>query len=264
MSEASLGQRPYVSDARKGWYAPQKLMAPGHWQRTNDIARRGRLTLAGNPTEFNYTDCLAWPASFGASFGMPIWFRPYDEGCSQTFGKGLAPTTSFRVTIRLVLEMGVTPNNDFAAFASDPLPPDDTAYELYLAMVNELMDAYPAEYNDLNKIWGKIKEIGKKVVSFIDPVAGVAAAVGVPYAKAVQGIARGLTGAGSQKYIDSEEDGLKAAVDAIKAERAARAITSQAKAKMDATKKALAKGGDARITSEYLTAAKRRLKKAQN
>lgn len=220
MSEAALGQRPYVGDAREGWYCPQKMSQPGHWQRTNDIAMRGRLMLPDNPASFDMADCQNWPITQGHQSGMSLWVRTYDDSCSQIFLKGLSATTSFRVTLRMVIEMGVTPNNDFAAFATDPAYPDESAYGLYMTIVNELQDAYPADYNDLGRLWGKVKTIAKRVASFVDPIAGIAAAVGVPFASTVQGIAKGVAG-DAKKFINAKEDGLKAAVDELKAEKKA-------------------------------------------
>lgn len=220
MSEAALGQRPYVADAREGWYCPQKMTQPGHWQRTNDIALRGRLLTPGNPTSFDEGECQKWPITYGATTGMAVWVRTYDDSCSQIFMKGLSATTSFRVTIRMVIEMGVTPNNDFASFATDPAYPDESAYGLYMTIVNELQDAYPADYNDLGRLWGKVKQIAKRVAGFVDPIAGIAAAVGVPFASTVQGIAKGVAG-DAKKYIDAKEDGLKSAIDSLKAEKKA-------------------------------------------
>lgn len=260
MSEAALGQRPYVSDAREGWYSPQKMEQPGHWARVNDVARRGRyIGSTVNPGEMDLTDCVPWPALYGAAAGtLFLWPRCYDNSCSQTFVKGLSPQTSFRVTLRMVIEMGVTPNNDYAAFATDPAPPDPVAYELYMSIVNELLDAYPADYNDAGKIWGKIKAVAKKVAGFIDPIAGIAAAAGVPFAKTVQGIARGVSGGKAIEYIDAEKDGLASAIDALKAEK--KDIVYRALSKKTLSKQAKAAAAKASLVISPKQAA--RLQKA--
>lgn len=230
MSEASMGQRPYISDARNGWYCPQKLDQPGHWARTNDVALRGRVVAPDNPAEITNASVVRWPQTLTQSVGTTLWPRLYDNSACQIFVKGLSIHTSFRVTVRLVLEMGVTPSNDFAPFASDPAPPDPVAYELYTSICNELMDGYPSDYNDLGKIWGKIKNVASKVAGFIDPIAGIASAAGVPFAKAIQGIARGVS-SNPTKFINAEEDGLKAAIASIKADKAKMDIAQAMKAK---------------------------------
>jgi hypothetical protein len=257
MSEASMGQRPYISDARNGWYCPQKLDQPGHWARTNDIALRGRVTAAGNPAEIVNADVLRWPQSLTQTVGTTLWPRLYDESACQIFVQGLSVHTSFRVTVRLVLEMGVTPSNDFAPFASDPAPPDPVAYELYTSICNELMDGYPSDYNDLGKIWGKIKSVAKKAAAFIDPIAGVAAAAGVPFAKAIQGIARGVSGSGAIDYINAEEDGLKSAIDSIKAEKKKMVYDKLAKKQLSKEAKAAAASAAKKIPSAKNMAAAR-------
>jgi hypothetical protein len=115
----------------------------------------------------------------------------------------------------MALEMGVTPNNTYATFASDPAPPDDLAYELYSETVNQILDAYPSDYNDLGKMWGKIKNVVGKVAKVIDPIAGVASAVGVPYASVIQGIARGISSKGG-KFFTEESDAPESLVGLVK------------------------------------------------
>lgn len=232
MTAATMGAHPYISPAREGWYAPQKLLNPGKWKKTNDRMFRGRYVSNSNPAIIKDAQCERWPPVLGQGNGCTYWVATTDDGCSQTFVKGLAPTTTFRITVRMVLELGVTPSNDLASFAVQPPPPDPVAIEMYDAVVSEMIDAYPSVDNDLGKFWGKIKDVASKVVKVIDPVLGVASAAGLPYAKALRAVSKGLSG-GAMDYIDAAEDGLKSDLEAIAAEREARkAKKEEAKANL--------------------------------
>lgn len=241
MSEATLGQHPYVADARKGWYAPQKLGNPLRWMSVDDLRFRGRVIQDVNHpmplAELPRGTVWGYP---NPHQGLSYWIRDCDDTCSQTFASGLDRTTTFRITVRLAVEYSCNPSNDYAAFCEEAKSPDDVAVDLYQEVVKEIMDAYPSEFNDFNKLFGRVKDVVRKVASVVDPVAGIAAAAGLPFASVVQNLAKAVK-AGSSAYIDSSApDGLKQ--DLIRAKDAAKAMSEAAKARAQAKKQAKATG----------------------
>lgn len=241
MSALSMGTLPYVAAAKEGWYAPQKLLCPGAFHRTDDLCFRGRYDVDGfNSPMKDLTSIRPFPFSTisGVSpTGMHYFLRDCDDGCSVTYVTGLAKTTTFRCTLRLCLELGVSPTSRFASFARPVPPPDDIAIELYQEVVKELVDAYPAEYNDLGKFFDKIKGVVRRVAGVLEPVAGIASAVGVPYASVVKSVLHGVN-SDIREYIDDPE-GLKADAMRAKATHAVRVQERKAKlAAKQAAKKA--------------------------
>lgn len=77
-------------------------------------------------------------------------------------------------------EVVVTPGSSFAQFANTSPPHDPQALEAYHEIRRHLMDAYPAAYNDWDKLWGVIKRIASvalPVVGLFGPIgAGLAIA----------------------------------------------------------------------------------------
>jgi hypothetical protein len=49
---------------------------------------------------------------------------------------------------------------------------DQVALDTYFAIARELKDAYPADYNDLGKIWDAISAASKKALPFLKKVPG--------------------------------------------------------------------------------------------
>jgi len=76
-------------------------------------------------------------------------------------------------------------------------PHDAVAIENYFQIARQLKDAYPADYNDLGKIWDVISGAAKAVAPFLSaiPVAGPALAAGLPLvAGAGDAVRRALSG----------------------------------------------------------------------
>jgi hypothetical protein len=60
----------------------------------------------------------------------------------------------------------VQPGTSLVSFAKVSPPYDPVAITEYYRLSRELKDAYPAEYNDLGKLW----DVVKKAASFVSPV----------------------------------------------------------------------------------------------
>lgn len=242
MSVASMGTNPYVMPAKEGWYAPQKLLCPGHWHKTNNIEQFARAA-SDTPEDmlldpFIDTDhsshqihMVPYPYFPGGS-GTAKWISPCDDGVSVTYVSGIHKTTSFRITLRMCLEMGTIPTSDLAPFSEITAPPDSLAIELYNEIIKSTQDAYPASDNDFGTFFNKVKNIAGKIVKVIEPVANIASGFGVPFAGTVAAMAKGINKAGASYLSSSEAMEEAALLRAESAERAAAKAQKQlAKAK---------------------------------
>lgn len=71
--------------------------------------------------------------------------------------RNAASTTSFSFFVRMGIEMQVQPSSPLAPQMRISPAYDRDALETYFAIARELKDAYPADFNDLGKIWNAIK-----------------------------------------------------------------------------------------------------------
>lgn len=84
--------------------------------------------------------------------------------------KNLSVETSFTFYVRFGLEAQVSPNSALAPQLKLSPPYDPVALESYFAVSRELKDAYPANYNDLGKLWDEISAVARKVLPMIPTV----------------------------------------------------------------------------------------------
>lgn len=86
---------------------------------------------------------------------------------NETWGdisfRNLAVTTSLSLFFRVGLEVQVDPTSPMAPHLKLSPPSDEQAIAAYFAISRELKDAYPADYNDLGKIWDTISTIAKSI-----------------------------------------------------------------------------------------------------
>jgi hypothetical protein len=96
--------------------------------------------------------------------------------------KNLAVTTSFTFFVRAGIEMQVSPGSVLSPQLKLAPPYDGTALDTYFRISRELKDAYPADYNDLGRMWDTISRISKRVIlpaaALIPGARPIAAAVG--------------------------------------------------------------------------------------
>lgn len=91
--------------------------------------------------------------------------------------KNLDAATSFTFYVRMGIEMQVSPNSVLSPQMKLSPPHDAMALDAYFSIARELKDGYPADYNDLGKIWEVISRAGKAVLPFIGATGPVGAAV---------------------------------------------------------------------------------------
>lgn len=98
------------------------------------------------------------------------------EMCNDVWGhisaRNLSPQCSYSFFIRAGYEMQVNPSSLLAPQARIPPQQDDLAIEHYFAIARELKDAYPAEYNDLGKMWDVIKSAANAALPFVKLIPG--------------------------------------------------------------------------------------------
>jgi len=95
--------------------------------------------------------------------------------------RNLAPTTSLSLFFRMGFECQVYPGTTLAPQMKLSPPYDPQALDAYFQVARELKDAYPADYNDLGKIWDVISSAAKAVLPVVAAIPGfgpIASAVG--------------------------------------------------------------------------------------
>jgi len=101
------------------------------------------------------------------------------------------------VYVRAGYEIQVAPGSIYSPQLKMSPPHDPVAIENYFQIARQLKDAYPADYNDLGKIWDVISGAAKAVSPFLAAIPGIGPVLSsvVPMAAgAGDAIRRALTG----------------------------------------------------------------------
>lgn len=77
--------------------------------------------------------------------------------------RNMSVDTSLSLFFRFGFEMQLQPTSMLSPHLKLSPPSDKQAIEAYFAVSRELKDAYPADYNDLGKIWGVISSIVRAI-----------------------------------------------------------------------------------------------------
>lgn len=163
----------YMGKSKEGLYAPLKLTDTcQHWKTQADLVSLSGVRAAGQAANFipyyqTPADCgvfphptfgrFAWNA--GAIVQNPITSPMLNEQVVHIAGNNLSVTTQFVVYIRAVLEVRCQPGTPYTPQLKLSPPHDRLALDTYFAIARDLKDAYPADFNDLGKIWNVIKGI---------------------------------------------------------------------------------------------------------
>lgn len=181
----------YVNRAREGMYMPLKLTDTcQRWFDRGDegfLASETAAYAAGSIELGVAMPPAAWPhedmiPAHGHVIGASICsgYLSGDQTCpmlsgvfGEIAGQGIDVASTITVYFRYGIEMQVMPTSTLAPQLKLSPPYDPVALDHYFQISRELKDAYPADYNDLGKIWKAIKEA-------IPMIAGVAGQVLVP------------------------------------------------------------------------------------
>lgn len=106
------------------------------------------------------------PASL-ANAGYTTLGEATSPACNDNWGhisaRNLSPATSYSFFVRCGFEVQVQPGSVLSPQLKLSPPYDEAALTSYFAISRELKDAYPADYNDLGKIWNVIKGVASAV-----------------------------------------------------------------------------------------------------
>lgn len=119
-----------------------------------------------------------------------------NDGCVQISCRNLAVTTSMTFFVRFGIEISCSANSIYAPQLRLSPPHDPTALKVYFAIAREMKDAYPADYNDLGKLWQFIKDALRRVAPAImaipHPVAQAVGGAITPGLDVIEGVEKAL------------------------------------------------------------------------
>ena len=190
-SFGSLVQMPnaYTSQAKFGAYMPLRLGANHQrWfsqaDTVNDatgwpVSGHG-YTIPSAGSDAGAVAC-GWPYTSGVSAYLnttlpAIWgmrrFYPINENVGHICLTNLSVSTRITVVVRMGLEVQCCPNSIWAPMLRPSPAYDREATEAYFRISRELKDAYPADYNDLGKLWDVLKDAARKALPLIGRFGG--------------------------------------------------------------------------------------------
>jgi len=216
----------YFNKSKEGLYMPLRLEKPLAWSGPQDLTiqsqvltgptfdlRWGACPLASSAAYCRFphanisnayvTDAGGVPTSGLLAEGIPAMLN-------GTWGKmaarNVAVTTQFSFFVRMGIEIQVQPGALYTTELKMSPAYDPLAIEQYYQISRNLKDAYPADYNDLGKIWDVISGLAKTLAPALAVVPGVgpALAAGIP---AVASVFDAFRGAASSKS-GQEERGI--------------------------------------------------------
>lgn len=201
----------YFGRSKEGAYIPLKLTKTcQQWHGVNDLVLQHAETITPTDLGEGLRGWITMPivtepsnASFPHVNLQAAFSHHTDPGvlapavygdatsplCNDTAAhfcaRNLAATTSYSFFVRAGYEVQVQPGSIYSTHLKLSPPHDPLALASYFAIARELKDAYPADHNDLGKIWDVISTVAKSVAPALTAVPGI----GVPLAGAVSGVA---------------------------------------------------------------------------
>lgn len=193
----------YLANSRDGVYIPLKLtQTDQRWYSMTDAMFLGLDRRI--ESQFNATDSLVLPTNTiptGTGGYYPFLSLAPAHVLSQTSGpngdltspplndqwanvsvRNASVNSSFTFFVRLGLECQCGPGSIMSPQQRISPPYDFDAIKAYYAIAREMKDAYPADYNDLGKLWNVIRGVAlnilPKLKAIPHPVAQGLASVG--------------------------------------------------------------------------------------
>lgn len=168
----------YVGEAKQGMYVPLKLTKTcQQWHSASDTrfwtkeaSLWGSTTtgavLPQSPTTIDYP----FPGLPGAYYNVTtkafggVAIPPMgNDYVASIAARNLSVDSSLIVEFRYGFEVQCEPGTELTPFLHLSPPHDSVALHAYSSVSRELKDAYPAEYNDLGKLWSVIKDVARVV-----------------------------------------------------------------------------------------------------
>lgn len=189
----------YFAESKDGCYLPMRLTRTSqHWVTDADLEFYANYALphvngvlhlplatagiGASAPPFPALSCakvndiIADP-NYGGIWGDRV-FAPLNDTWGGISCRNLSYQTSFAFYIRQVVECRVTPTSLLAPQVQMSPPYDPLAIASYFRINRELKDAYPADFNDLGKIWDAIKSAAKVALPIASMLPGPAGIVG--------------------------------------------------------------------------------------
>jgi hypothetical protein len=184
--------------SRDGAYIPLKLT-----ETCQDWQSQGNLICPFVPAELGTDTYSVWvriPVVKVPAYPFPVvepFYEPAGGGIlgqsipdlmnasvAHISARNLSDQTSFTFYFRMGIEVQLTASSSLTPQLKLSPPFDRVALDTYFAIARELKDGYPADYNDLGRMWDVISQAAKAVIPMlryvpaIGPVAQSAVSLG--------------------------------------------------------------------------------------
>lgn len=182
----------YFNNSKFGAYVPLKLTRTHQqWLSTSDAVTQAQTTAPIDqpfdgyvlPTGAAYgvfPHVNLSPAFYNSGSGGGEATSPLMNGISAHIcARNLAVATSYTFFVRMGIEIQCQPGSLYTTHLRLSPAPDHEAVDNYFRIARELKDAYPADYNDLGKIWDVISSIAKTVGPALGAFGPVGSAIGM-------------------------------------------------------------------------------------
>jgi hypothetical protein len=222
----------YFGESKDGCYLPLRLTDFERFRTTAGLSMYSNLVGTNGYVGYGETALPAGtppysgavPFSLSTATNLPQGSTIYEALNSFWAGisaRNLSTQTSFAIYTRVCVECRVTPSSMLAPHAQMAPSYDPVAIDSYYRISRELKDAYPADYNDLGKLWSVIKSAASVVGKALSAVPGIPGLVGsaIP---AVVGVVDAIAGSRKKAGTSAHRDSPSAAA----IQRARKAIAS--------------------------------------
>jgi len=159
----------YFARSKDGVYVPLKLTSTcQNWTSDADAVTNDAPRFGGSTNNFmlgDYNPHFVWPHWSTETLVMNLATGAL--ACTRTSpllnatvahicGENLSPETKMTCMFRFGIEVQVEPSSVLSPQQHLSPEHDPVALDTYFRIARELKDAYPADYNDLGKIWDAI------------------------------------------------------------------------------------------------------------
>jgi len=190
----------YINRSREGAYVPLKLTETCQdWLSEEDSVCYPNGSFTTNPgcftlhnSQVDQFPLVSLPSTWvpvNGGFTTPMQAFVTTAMMNGTFAhicaRNLSVQTSYTFYVRMGVEMQVSPSSSLAPQLKLSPPYDKLALDTYFSVARELKDGYPADFNDLGKIWDVIS----RAMRFVEPMLNVGFG---PYGPLVAGATRSV------------------------------------------------------------------------
>lgn len=210
-SVISLGSSAYTARAVEGAYVPLKLDSFG-WVST---VNSNFLAEAVADVPVHPAACPNFPSYTGFPYHLPsealrtnplYSIETSSQVASVLYLNAISNEAAVRVRVRQTIECIVYPGTTLSSHSQLPPPPDAHALAMYYEVSSRMADAYPASMNHGGGLLKIVKDVGAKVLKYVDPALSVLSAVPGTVGTVAKG-AKGILGAaGSGRISDADID----------------------------------------------------------